>query len=60
MYRIVATTCGNVIFIDNNGTIELYSGKNLNDYEGTAEVDINIATDADLAKIAERQIKRRA
>lgn len=60
MYRIVATTCGNVIFINNNGTIEIYSGRNLNDYEGTAEIDINTATDMDLAKIAEMQIKRRA
>ena len=59
MYRIVTTTFGDVIFIDNNGKIELFSGKNLNDYEGTANVDLNPATDKDLSDIAERQMKMR-
>ncbi len=59
MYRIVTTTFGDVIFIDNNGKIELFSGKNLNDYEGTANVDLNTATDKDLSDIAERQMKMR-
>lgn len=59
MYRIVTTTFGDVIFIDNNGKIELFSGKNLNDYEGTANVDLNTATDKDLSDLAERQMKMR-
>lgn len=59
MYRIVTTTFGDVIFIDNNGKIELFSGKNLNDYEGTAKVDLNTATDKDLSDLAERQMKMR-
>ena len=59
MYRIVTTTFGVVIFIDNNGKIELFSGKNLNDYEGTANVDLNTATDKYLSDIAERQMKMR-
>ena len=60
MYRIVSTTFGDVIFIENNGKIELFSGRNLNDYEGTANVDLNIATDKELSELAERQIKMRA
>lgn len=60
MYRIVSTTFGNVIFIENNGKTEIFSGRNLNDYEGTTNVDLNTATDKDLADIAERQIKLRA
>lgn len=60
MYRIVSTSFGDVIFIENNGRIELFSGRNLNGYEGTANVDLNTATDKDLADIAERQIKLRA
>ena len=60
MYRIVSTTFGDVIFIENNGKIELFSGINLNDYEGTANVDLNIATDKELSELAERQIKMRA
>lgn len=60
MYRILSTTFGNVIFIENNGKTEIFSGRNLNDYEGTANVDLNTATDKDLADIAERQIKMRA
>lgn len=60
MYRIVTTTFGDVIFIDNNGKIELFSGKNLNDYEGTANVDLNTATDKDLSDLAEKKIKMRA
>lgn len=60
MYRIVSTTFGNVIFIENNGKTEIFSGRNLNDYEGTTNVDLNTATDKDLAGIAERQIKLRA
>lgn len=59
MYRIVTTTFGDVIFIDNNGKIELFSGKNLNDYEGTANVDLNTATDKDLSDLVERQMKMR-
>lgn len=59
MYRIATTTFGDVIFIDNNGKIELFSGKNLNDYEGTAKVDLNTATDKDLSDLAERQMKMR-
>lgn len=59
MYRIVTTTFGDVIFIDNNGKIELFSGKNLNDYEGTAKVDLNTATDKNLSDLAERQMKMR-
>lgn len=59
MYRIVTTTFGDVIFIDNNGKIELFSGKNLNDYEGTANIDLNTATDKDLSDLAERQMKMR-
>lgn len=60
MYRIVSTTFGDVIFIENNGKTEIFSGRNLNDYEGTTNVDLNTATDKDLANIAERQIKLRA
>lgn len=60
MYRIVSTTFGDVIFIENNGKTEIFSGRNLNDYEGTTNVDLNTATDKDLADIAERQIKLRA
>lgn len=60
MYRIVSTTFGDVIFIDNNGKIELFSGRNLNDYEGTANVDLNTATDKDLSDLAEKKIKMRA
>lgn len=60
MYRIVSTTFGNVIFIENNGKTEIFSGRNLNDYEGTTNVDLNTATDKDLTAIAERQIKLRA
>lgn len=60
MYRIVSTTFGDVIFIENNGKTEIFSGRNLNDYEGTTNVDLNTATDKDLATIAERQIKLRA
>lgn len=60
MYRIVSTIFGNVIFIENNGKTEIFSGRNLNDYEGTTNVDLNTATDKDLADIAERQIKLRA
>lgn len=59
MYRIVSTTFGDVIFIDRNGKIEIFSGRNLNDYEGTANVDLNTATDKDLSDIAERQMKMR-
>ena len=59
MYRIVSTTFVDVIFIDNNGKIELFSGKNLNDYEGTANIDLNTATDKDLSDLAERQMKMR-
>lgn len=60
MYRIVSTAFGDVIFIDNNGKIELFSGRNLNDYEGTANVDLNTATDKDLSDLAEKKIKMRA
>lgn len=60
MYRIVSTSFGDVIFIENNGKIEIFSGRSLNDYEGTANMDLNTATDKDLADIAERQIKLRA
>ena len=60
MYRIVTTTFGDVIFIENNGKIELFSGRNLNDYEGTANVDLNTATDKDLSDLAEKKIKMRA
>lgn len=60
MYRIVSTTFGDVIFIENNGKTEIFSGRNLNDYEGTTNVDLNTATDKDLTAIAERQIKLRA
>lgn len=60
MYRIVSTSFGDVIFIENNGKTEIFSGRNLNDYEGTANVDLNTAADKDLADIAERQIKLRA
>ena len=54
MYRIVSTSFGDVIFIENNGKTEIFSGRSLNDYEGTANVDLNTATDKDLADIAER------
>ena len=60
MYRIVSTAFGDVIFIENNGKIELFSGRNLNDYEGTANVDLNTATDKDLSDLAEKKIKMRA
>lgn len=61
MYRIVTTNKGNVIFVDNNGKTELYSGKNLTDFEGTLNnVDLNTANDIELARIAEKQIARRA
>ena len=60
MYRIVSTTFGDVIFIENNGKIELFSGRTLNDYEGTANVDLNTATDKDLSDLAEKKIKMRA
>lgn len=60
MYRIVTTSFGDVIFIENNGKTEIFSGRNLNDYEGTTNVDLNTATDKDLADVAERQIKLRA
>ena len=60
MYRIVSTTFGDVIFIEKNGKIELFSGRNLNDYEGTANVDLNTATDKDLSDLAEKKIKMRA
>lgn len=60
MYRIVSTSFGDVIFIEKNGKTEIFSGRNLNDYEGTANVDLNTAADKDLADIAERQIKLRA
>ena len=60
MYRIVSTTFGDVIFIENNGKIEIFSGRNLNDYEGTANVDLNTATDKDLSDLAEKKIKMRA
>ena len=59
MYRIVSTTFGDVIFIERNGKIELFSGRNLNDYEGTAKVDLNTATDKELSELAERQMKMR-
>ena len=59
MYRIVSTTFGDVIFIENNGKIELFSGRNLNDYEGTANVDLNTATDKDLSDLAEKKIKKK-
>ena len=60
MYRIVSTTFGDVIFIDRDGKIEVFSGRNLNDYEGTANVDLNTATDKDLSDLAEKKIKMRA
>ena len=60
MYRIVSTTFGDVIFIENNGKIELFSGRNLNDYEGTANVDLKTATDKDLSDLAEKKIMMRA
>ena len=59
MYRIVSTTFGDVIFIERNGKIELFSGRNLNDYEGTANVDLNTATDKELSELAEKQMKMR-
>lgn len=59
MYRIVSTTFGDVIFIDRNGQIEVFSGRNLNDYEGTANVDLNTATDRELITLAEKKIKMR-
>ena len=59
MYRIVSTTFGDVIFIERNGKIEVFSGRNLNDYEGTANVDLNTATDKELSELAERQMKMR-
>ena len=55
MYRIVSTTFGDVIFIDRNGKIEVFSGRNLNDYEGTANVDLNTATDRELITLAEKK-----
>ena len=60
MYRIVSTTFGDVIFIDRDGKIEVFSGRNLNDYECTANVDLNTATDKDLSDLAEKKIKMRA
>ena len=59
MYRIVSTTFGDVIFIERNGKIELFSGRNLNDYEGTANGNLNTATDKELSELAERQMKMR-
>ena len=59
MYRIVSTTFGDVIFIEKKKKIELFSGRNLNDYEGTANVDLNTATDKELSELAERQMKMR-
>ena len=57
MYRIVSTTFGDVIFIDRDGKIEVFSGRNLNEYEGTANVDLNTATDRELITLAKKKIK---
>ena len=60
MYRIVSTNYGDVIFVNGfDNQIELYSGKNLSNFEGNVNADITALSDRELIKIAERQISRR-